>query len=125
MNLSDLARHFSDEAAAWALVEEIRWHGHPVCPHCGVVDHAYYLEPRQVPRVSQKGQCIRAGPTSAVDGVRATDTAASGPATEWRTRPRGCPWCNETGKSYPAWSPASQATPWSKPSAGAFFLAPC
>lgn len=33
--------HFKDEQAAFAYLENIRWPNGPVCPHCGVVDHAY------------------------------------------------------------------------------------
>ncbi|HMK99963.1 MAG TPA: transposase, partial [Acidimicrobiales bacterium] len=46
MNLSTLAKHFSDEAAAWELVERMRWPDGPVCPHCGDRNWAYFLKPR-------------------------------------------------------------------------------
>ena len=35
MNLAQLAKHFSDEDAARELLEQMRWGGHPTCPHCG------------------------------------------------------------------------------------------
>lgn len=35
MDLSKLAKYFSDENAARALLEEMRWNGKPTCPHCG------------------------------------------------------------------------------------------
>jgi transposase-like protein len=35
LNLSTLAKYFSDEDAARALLEEMRWGKHPTCPHCG------------------------------------------------------------------------------------------
>lgn len=35
MNLSKLAKYFSDEDAARGLLEEMRWNGKPTCPHCG------------------------------------------------------------------------------------------
>ena len=35
LNLSSLAKHFSDEDAARELLEQMRWNGHPTCPHCG------------------------------------------------------------------------------------------
>jgi transposase-like protein len=38
MNLSKLAKHFSDENAARLLLEDMRWHGQPACPHCGGAD---------------------------------------------------------------------------------------
>lgn len=34
-----------DEADAYRLLEELRWHGTPVCPHCGH-EKAYFLKPR-------------------------------------------------------------------------------
>src|SRR5829696_4100907 len=33
--------HFNDEGAARRHLEAVRWPGGPVCPHCGVVNHAY------------------------------------------------------------------------------------
>jgi transposase-like protein len=35
LNLSKLAKYFSDEAAARELLEEMRWGKNPTCPHCG------------------------------------------------------------------------------------------
>jgi transposase-like protein len=35
------APHFSDDAAARALIEGIRWPDGPVCNHCGTINHAY------------------------------------------------------------------------------------
>ena len=35
INLSKLAKYFSDEDAARALLEDMRWQGNPTCPHCG------------------------------------------------------------------------------------------
>jgi transposase-like protein len=35
MNLSGLAKYFSDEDAARLLLEEMRWPNGAVCPHCG------------------------------------------------------------------------------------------
>src|SRR5262249_28613425 len=43
LNLSLLAKHFSDEDAARELLEEMRWNGNPACPHCGG------LEPDKLP----------------------------------------------------------------------------
>ena len=34
------------EAAAYALLEDLRWHGQPVCPHCGSAAEHRYIEPR-------------------------------------------------------------------------------
>ena len=55
-NLSDLAKHFSDEAAAWQLVERIRWPDGPVCPHCGSINRAYFLEPQSGERKTRTGK---------------------------------------------------------------------
>jgi transposase-like protein len=33
--------HFNDEDAARRHLEAIRWPNGPVCPHCGVINHAY------------------------------------------------------------------------------------
>ena len=40
------APHFSDDAAARALIESIRWPDGPVCNHCGTVNHAYPVKGR-------------------------------------------------------------------------------
>ncbi len=40
------APHFSNDKAARALIEGIRWPNGPVCSHCGVVDHAYAVKGR-------------------------------------------------------------------------------
>jgi transposase-like protein len=41
------AKHFHDDEAACRLLEDIRWSGGRVCPHCGVVDHSYETKRRQ------------------------------------------------------------------------------
>lgn len=38
--VTDLPAACADEDAAVAFIEAQRWDGHPVCPHCGVVDEA-------------------------------------------------------------------------------------
>ena len=43
INLSTLAKYFSDEEEAYKVVESWRWPSGPVCPHCGCIDHAYKL----------------------------------------------------------------------------------
>lgn len=56
MTLVEVAKRFSDEAAAWEYVEQLRWQGHPVCPHCGS-DDVFYLEPRSgAPRTTRTGR---------------------------------------------------------------------
>jgi len=49
-----------DETDAYLLLEELRWHGTPICAHCGH-DKAYFLNP--------KGGTRGSGPKRA-DGVR-------------------------------------------------------
>lgn len=55
LNVSVLAKHFSEEGAAWAFLEALRWPNGPVCPHCGAVDRAYYLAPKDGERRTRKG----------------------------------------------------------------------
>ncbi len=43
LNISVLSKKFSDESAAYELLEEMRWPSGPECPHCGSVDNAYFL----------------------------------------------------------------------------------
>jgi transposase-like protein len=38
------AKHFHDEAAAFAEMEAILWPDGPVCPHCGALDRIYSLK---------------------------------------------------------------------------------
>src|SRR6476660_38779 len=45
INLSQLAKYFSDEDAARELLEQWRWNGVPACPHCGSGD-PYKLTPK-------------------------------------------------------------------------------
>jgi transposase-like protein len=54
INLTKLARYFSDEAAAWEYVENLRWPNGPECPHCGC-DRAYFLNARSGQRTTKKG----------------------------------------------------------------------
>ncbi len=34
-NLIQLTQHFSDENVCSGHLENLRWNGNPVCPHCG------------------------------------------------------------------------------------------
>lgn len=56
LNLSTIAKQYSDEEAAWLFFESIRWPNGPICPHCGVVNHAYYLEPKAGNRKTSTGK---------------------------------------------------------------------
>jgi transposase-like protein len=57
LNLISLAQHFSDEDKAREFLEKLRWPDGPVCPHCGLLDNAYRLEPKP----SKKGTHVRKG----------------------------------------------------------------
>lgn len=56
LTLKDIAGYFADEAAAYERVEQIRWPDGPVCPHCGVIDHAYLLQPKGGQRTTSTGK---------------------------------------------------------------------
>jgi transposase-like protein len=45
LSLTDLAAKVPDEASAYLLLEELRWQGRPVCPHCASVGEHYFLTP--------------------------------------------------------------------------------
>ncbi len=45
LTLKYLADHVQDEHDAYVLLEDLRWHGTPICSHCGH-DKAYFLKPR-------------------------------------------------------------------------------
>jgi len=54
MNLSELSKYFSDEDAARALLENMRWNGNPTCPHCGGLN-PYRLVARKPGAKTRKG----------------------------------------------------------------------
>ena len=45
LSIPKLAAQIATEADAYLLLEQLRWDGHPVCPHCGVKDMAWYIRP--------------------------------------------------------------------------------
>lgn len=47
--------HFQNDEAARAMLESILWPEGPVCPHCGVVNHAYKTKRPGVFRCAEKG----------------------------------------------------------------------
>jgi transposase-like protein len=55
MNLAELTKKLQSEETAWAMVEAWRWPTGPICPHCGVINHAYYLTPKK-PRTTSTGK---------------------------------------------------------------------
>src|ERR1700722_15613851 len=46
--------HFQNDEAARAMLESILWPDGPVCPHCGVVNHAYATKRPGVYRCAEK-----------------------------------------------------------------------
>jgi transposase-like protein len=46
--------HFQNDEAARAMLESILWPNGPVCPHCGVVGHAYTTKRSGVYRCAEK-----------------------------------------------------------------------
>ena len=45
LSMLELAERVPTETDAYILLEEWRWHGRPVCPHCGSIDQHYWLKP--------------------------------------------------------------------------------
>lgn len=43
MNLSEIAKHFSDDESARKFLEKMRWPNGVVCPHCGAMGEAFEL----------------------------------------------------------------------------------
>jgi len=51
-----IASQIPTEAAAYELLEDWRWHGKVVCPHCGSIAEHYFLTPRNgVSRETNRG----------------------------------------------------------------------
>ncbi len=46
ISIPRLAAKIPTEADAYKLLEEMRWHGQPVCPHCGSIAKHYFLTPK-------------------------------------------------------------------------------
>ena len=56
MSFPRLAAKIPTEFAAYEFLEEQRWHGRPVCPHCGSLGDHRYLEPaNKVSRETSRG----------------------------------------------------------------------
>lgn len=56
LNISVIAKKFSDETAAYVKLEEMRWPNGPECPHCGSVNHSYFLKPKNGQRLTSTGK---------------------------------------------------------------------
>jgi transposase-like protein len=48
------AEHFTNDDAARAYLETLRWPDGPICPHCGSVNHAYAIKPAGTYRCAEK-----------------------------------------------------------------------
>jgi transposase-like protein len=48
------APHFRDDAAAREYLERLLWPDGPVCPHCGIINHAYATKRAGVYRCAEK-----------------------------------------------------------------------
>jgi transposase-like protein len=46
LTITDLADKLRTEADAYKFLEDLRWNGEPVCPHCGSVEQHYFLTPK-------------------------------------------------------------------------------
>lgn len=46
LSVMSLVDRLETEADAYAFLEELRWGGKPVCPHCGNDERSYFLKPR-------------------------------------------------------------------------------
>jgi transposase-like protein len=56
IDFTTIAKCFADDAEAYKALEAIRWPNGPICPHCGVIDDAIYLEPKNGGRKTNKGK---------------------------------------------------------------------
>lgn len=55
--LSDVTDRVPTEAAAYEFLEELRWHGEPVCPHCGSRNRHVFLRPANgLSRTTNRGK---------------------------------------------------------------------
>ena len=56
ITLPELASYFQNEDAAREFLEQLRWNGEPVCPHCGSINDHYRIESKtESKRPSRKG----------------------------------------------------------------------
>jgi transposase-like protein len=46
LSIPALADKLHTEADAYRFLEDLRWNGRPICPHCGSVRKPYFLKPR-------------------------------------------------------------------------------
>lgn len=55
LNISVIAKKFTNETAAYELLEEVRWPNGPECPHCGSINRAYFIRPQSGRRLTKAG----------------------------------------------------------------------
>ncbi|HUY30381.1 MAG TPA: IS1595 family transposase [Acidimicrobiales bacterium] len=55
LTFPSIAMRIPDEDAAYQFLEELRWKGRPVCPHCGSINQHYFLKPRDGVRKTNRG----------------------------------------------------------------------
>jgi transposase-like protein len=56
IQMPELASYFQNEDAAREFLENLRWNGEPVCPHCGSINQHYRIESKtESKRPSRKG----------------------------------------------------------------------
>ncbi len=56
MDMLSLADRIPDETSAYKMLEDLRWAGRPVCPHCGSVsENHYFLTPKNGARKTRTG----------------------------------------------------------------------
>lgn len=56
LSLAALFKRYQDEQQAWLDLEGIVWPDGPICPHCGTIGHAYFLNPRAGTRSTRTGK---------------------------------------------------------------------
>jgi transposase-like protein len=54
LNLSRMAKYFSDETAARVLLEKMRWANGPICPLCNRTETCYLM--RKLPNSRKPGR---------------------------------------------------------------------
>ncbi len=54
--MTSIARMIPTEADAYRVLEDLRWDGKPVCPHCGSINDHYFLKPRAGVRKDNRGR---------------------------------------------------------------------
>jgi transposase-like protein len=59
VTITSLIERIPDEASAYHYLEQLRWPGKPVCPHCGSINDHYFLKPQ-----NEAGRKTRTGTVS-------------------------------------------------------------